>query len=66
MNDDRQIEASRAALADHVPLFAAPRGDIAVSFEFFPPNTEAMNDTLWRSIDDQRPPRQLSEASHTH
>lgn len=23
---------------------------VEVSFEFFPPNTEAMNDTLWRSI----------------
>ena len=26
------------------------RGDIDVSFEFFPPKTEAMEDTLWRSI----------------
>ena len=26
------------------------RGDIEVSFEFFPPKTEAMEDTLWRSI----------------
>ena len=26
------------------------RGDIEVSFEFFPPKTEGMEDTLWRSI----------------
>lgn len=26
------------------------RGDIEVSFEFFPPKTEAMEQTLWRSI----------------
>ena len=32
------------------PLFADPRGDIAVSFEFFPPKTEAMANTLWQSI----------------
>lgn len=32
------------------PLFAHARGDIAVSFEFFPPKTDAMNETLWRSI----------------
>ncbi|MGB6769143.1 MAG: methylenetetrahydrofolate reductase, partial [Methyloceanibacter sp.] len=25
-------------------------GDIDVSFEFFPPRTEAMEETLWRSI----------------
>jgi methylenetetrahydrofolate reductase (NADPH) len=33
------------------PLFAHACGDIAVSFEFFPPKTEAMADTLWRSIE---------------
>ena len=35
---------------DCVPLFAAARGDIQVSFEFFPPKTEKMADTLWESI----------------
>ena len=35
---------------DCVPLFAEARGDIAVSFEFFPPKTEKMADTLWESI----------------
>jgi methylenetetrahydrofolate reductase (NADPH) len=33
-----------------VPLFAEARGDIEVSFEFFPPKTEKMADTLWDSI----------------
>nr|MBA2770678.1 methylenetetrahydrofolate reductase [Sphingomonas sp.] len=32
------------------PLFAEARGDIAVSFEFFPPKSEAMAATLWQSI----------------
>jgi methylenetetrahydrofolate reductase (NADPH) len=32
------------------PLFAKARGDIAVSFEFFPPNSEKMGETLWQSI----------------
>ena len=37
-------------LNQHAPLFAQARGDIRVSFEFFPPKTEAMADTLWQSI----------------
>ena len=37
-------------LSRHLPLFAEARGDIQVSFEFFPPKTEAMADTLWSSI----------------
>jgi methylenetetrahydrofolate reductase (NADPH) len=32
------------------PLFAAPHGDIAVSFEFFPPKTETMEEQLWQAI----------------
>ena len=32
------------------PLFADAAGDIAVSFEFFPPRTEKMEATLWESI----------------
>jgi len=34
----------------HHPLFAEARGDIQVSFEFFPPKTEKMEQTLWESI----------------
>ena len=46
---------SEIALNGHAPLFAEPRGDIDVSFEFFPPKTEAMADTLWRSIETLAP-----------
>ena len=49
---------SRVALApvplpasEPPPLFAHARGDIDVSFEFFPPKSDVMNETLWRSIE---------------
>jgi methylenetetrahydrofolate reductase (NADPH) len=32
------------------PLFADVAGDIGVSFEFFPPKTEKMEQTLWESV----------------
>ena len=32
------------------PLFADLHGDIDVSFEFFPPKTPKMEETLWESI----------------
>ena len=38
------------SLRRHLPLFAEARGDIQVSFEFFPPKTEKMEQTLWESI----------------
>ena len=38
------------SLDRHLPLFAEARGDIAVSFEFFPPKSEKMEKTLWESI----------------
>jgi methylenetetrahydrofolate reductase (NADPH) len=37
-------------LQHHLPLFAEARGDIQVSFEFFPPKTEKMELTLWESV----------------
>src|SRR5205085_11519661 len=37
-------------LQNHRPLFAEARGDIQVSFEFFPPQSETRADTLWSSI----------------
>jgi methylenetetrahydrofolate reductase (NADPH) len=40
-------EASRA-LAD--PLFAGLSGDCEISFEFFPPKTEKMEEQLWESV----------------
>jgi methylenetetrahydrofolate reductase (NADPH) len=52
MNRETEI-----ALNGHAPLFAEARGDIAVSFEFFPPKSEAMNETLWRSIETLAPLR---------
>src|SRR4051794_41328166 len=37
-------------LSHHLPLFAEARGDIQVSFEFFPPKSDKMAETLWESI----------------
>ena len=48
---------SEIALNGHAPLFAEPRGDIQLSFEFFPPKTDAMAETLWRSIETLAPLR---------
>jgi methylenetetrahydrofolate reductase (NADH) len=42
-------------LSGHQPLFAEARGDIEVSFEFFPPKSEAMAETLWTSIQTLEP-----------
>lgn len=52
MNREAQV-----ALAEHAPLFAEARGDIAVSFEFFPPKSDAMSETLWKSIETLAPLR---------
>jgi methylenetetrahydrofolate reductase (NADPH) len=38
------------SLSRHQPLFAEARGDIQLSFEFFPPKTDKMAETLWESI----------------
>ena len=46
---------SASALVQHAPLFAEARGDIAVSFEVFPPQSEAMAATLWQSIETLAP-----------
>lgn len=43
-----QLEEARRAL--DTPLYADVAGDIAVSFEFFPPKNEKMEETLWQSI----------------
>lgn len=42
--------AHEAQTALDSPLFAGLPGDIGVSFEFFPPKTEKMEETLWDSI----------------
>ena len=44
---DQLAEARRALDA---PLYADVAGDAAISFEFFPPKTEKMEQTLWASI----------------
>ena len=38
------------ALESHAPLFAGARGDLQLSFEFFPPKSDVMAATLWQSI----------------
>ncbi len=43
-----QMQEARMAL--DAPLFSGLPGDIAVSFEFFPPRTEKMAQTLWESV----------------
>ncbi len=43
-----QLKEARHAL--DAPLFADLAGDFAVSFEFFPPKTEKMEETLWQSV----------------
>lgn len=43
-----QLEEARRALA--TPLFADLAGDAEVSFEFFPPKTPKMEETLWDAM----------------
>lgn len=43
-----QMQEARTAL--DAPLFSGLPGDIAVSFEFFPPKSEKMAQTLWESV----------------
>jgi methylenetetrahydrofolate reductase (NADPH) len=43
-----QLEEARRAL--DAPLFADLAGDAEVSFEFFPPKTEKMEETLWETM----------------
>lgn len=43
-----QLEEARRAL--DAPLFADLAGDAAVSFEFFPPKSESMEEKLWAAI----------------
>ena len=43
-----QLEEARRALA--TPLYADVGGDLAVSFEFFPPKNDAMDAALWEAV----------------
>ncbi len=49
---DQMREAQRAL---ETPLFSGLPGDIDVSFEFFPPKTEVMAQTLWHSVETLAP-----------
>lgn len=44
----KQLSEAREALG--TPLFAGLAGDVEVSFEFFPPKTEKMEETLWDTL----------------
>ena len=44
-------QMAEAARALDRPLFAGLPGDLAVSFEFFPPKTPAMHDSLWQAVE---------------
>ncbi|MEZ5734308.1 MAG: methylenetetrahydrofolate reductase [NAD(P)H] [Novosphingobium sp.] len=45
------LDAQHEALTAHdTPLFASLPGDISVSFEFFPPKTEKMEEQLWNAV----------------
>ncbi len=43
-----QLQDAKTALG--APLFSDLPGDIAISFEFFPPKTDKMAETLWNSV----------------
>ena len=43
-----QLQEAKTAL--DAPLFSDLPGDIDISFEFFPPKTEKMAETLWNSV----------------
>lgn len=49
---DQRQEARTAA---RPPLFSDLPGDIEISFEFFPPKTEKMAETLWNSVETLSP-----------
>lgn len=44
-------QMAEAARALNGPLYADLPGDLAVSFEFFPPKTPAMQETLWQAVE---------------
>ncbi|WP_409049825.1 methylenetetrahydrofolate reductase, partial [Sandarakinorhabdus sp.] len=46
---------AEAARALNGPLFADLPGDLSISFEFFPPKSEAMEKTLWESVETLTP-----------
>ena len=53
--DEQLIAAREAARAQGSPFYADLPGDVAVSFEFFPPKSAAMEATLWDSVETLAP-----------
>ena len=51
----RPAEAATSAPCGDTPLFGEMAGDIAVSYEFFPPKTEKMEAQLWDAITELAP-----------
>jgi methylenetetrahydrofolate reductase (NADPH) len=41
--------------ATDAPLFSGLPGDVAVSFEFFPPKSEKMEEQLWDAVTQLKP-----------
>ena len=51
LEEARRAQSSEdSALARRAPLFADLAGDAEVSFEFFPPKTEKMEEALWETV----------------
>lgn len=44
------LETHKQAVLSSLPVAAPLPGDVSVSFEFFPPKTEKMEETLWASL----------------
>ena len=51
--EGRRLSEERRARSS--PLFADLPGDVEISFEFFPPKTEKMAETLWHSVETLAP-----------
>ncbi|QUL37835.1 methylenetetrahydrofolate reductase [Erythrobacter sp. JK5] len=50
MNTPTLDQLQEATTALGAPLFSGLPGDIDISFEFFPPKTDKMSETLWESV----------------
>ena len=55
MNTPTLDQMHEARMALDAPLFSGLPGDVAVSFEFFPPKTEKMEAQLWDAVQQLRP-----------
>lgn len=51
----RSLSPHEALVAHDAPLFADLAGDAAVSFEFFPPKSEKMEQQLWHAVETLAP-----------